>query len=134
MILGIGIDIVDIPRMKKAFGRSCARSLQRVYTDAEIAYCSGRALSIQHFAARFAAKEAMVKALGTGWSKGVGWQDGEISNDTNGAPRVSLTGKAAEIFRRKGGGEVFISISHTEQVAIAQVVWVQSDRPSTSRT
>ncbi len=125
MIVGIGVDVVDVPRMEKTLRRSSAHFLKRVYTDAEVAYCSGKAASIQHLAGRFAAKEAVFKALGTGWSKGVGWKDVEIRNDEHGAPEVSLQGKAGEIFTQRGGGKMLVSISHTEQTAIAQVVWIQ---------
>jgi holo-[acyl-carrier protein] synthase len=127
MIVGIGVDIVDIPRVEKAFARSRTRFIQRVYTETEVAYCTKRALSTQHFAARFAAKEAVFKALGTGWSRGIGWQDVEIRNDAAGLPHVFLSGRAEEMFQQKGGGRILISISHTGQMAIAQAVWIQCD-------
>jgi len=127
MIVGIGIDIIDIGRIEKVFGRSGERFIRRVYTSTEIAYCTGKALSMQHFAARFAAKEAVFKALGTGWSRGIGWRDVEICNNKSGLPQVTLRGKAEEVFQEQGGGKIFLSISHTDQMAIAQAVWTQSD-------
>jgi len=129
IVRGIGVDIVDIARVKAVLARSGTRFVNRVYTDAEIEYCAARAMSAQHFAARFAAKEAVFKALGTGWSKGVGWKDVEVVNDSNGTPHVHLSGKALEIFSREGGGSILLSISHTGQMAVANVLWVQTDRP-----
>lgn len=126
------MDIVDIARVRAVLDRSGTKFVNRVYTDAEIEYCTARAMSAQHFAGRFAAKEAVFKALGTGWSRGVGWKDVEVLNDSNGAPRVHLSGKAFEIFSREGGGSILLSISHTGQMAVANCLWVQADRPLSS--
>ncbi len=125
-IRGIGVDIVDIARVQAVLDRSGKRFIDRVFTEGEIAYCTARALAVQHFAARFAAKEAVLKALGTGWGKGVGWKDVEVWNDSDGVPHVTLRGKALEIFGQEGGGRILLSISHTRQIAIAQVIWMQA--------
>lgn len=125
MVKGIGVDIVETARMDKLLSPdSGQRFLQRVYTQSEIEYCKKRARFIEHFAARFAAKEAVFKALGTGWSRGIGWKDVEVCSDPAGVPRVILHGKAKEIFHDQGGGTILLSLSHTSQMAIAQAVWV----------
>lgn len=128
MVKGIGVDIVDNRRIEKILKQKCGqRFLDRVYTSLEMEYCKQKRKSVEHFSARFAAKEAVFKALGTGWSKGIAWRDVEVRNDGSGAPRVVLYGKAKEIFRDRGGGRILLSLSHTSQIAVAQAVWVSHD-------
>ena len=99
------------------------RFLERVYTDRERAYCDSRgAVSAQHYAARFAAKEAALKALQTGWRGGISWQDVEISARESGAPYLIFTGQVLEVFEKLGATTTHLSMSHTNQHAIAQVV------------
>jgi holo-[acyl-carrier protein] synthase len=125
MVKGLGVDMVEIARMDKILrGPASQRFLERVYTPFEIRHCRKKAKSAQHFAARFAAKEAVFKALGTGWAKGVGWKDVEVRNDASGVPRVILYGMAEEIFQGQGAGRMLLSLSHTSQAAIAQALWV----------
>ena len=99
----------------------------RVFTDGERAYCDARgASSAQHYAARFAAKEAALKALGTGWSGGVGWRDVEVVNDASGRPELILRGTALELFRLSGATRTHLSLSHTAEHAVAQVLLERS--------
>ena len=99
------------------------RFLERVYTERERAYCDSRgAVSAQHYAARFAAKEAALKALQTGWRGGISWQDVEVSSRESGAPYLIFTGQVLEVFEKFGATQTHLSISHTTQHAIAQVI------------
>jgi len=121
MIISIGIDIIEVARVQQSITRT-SRFRERVFTPAEIEYCEARSAKFQHYAARFAAKEAAFKALGTGWSGGVGWHDVEVENESNGAPRLKLSGRAFDIFRSLGAARAHLSISHTGDYAIAQVI------------
>ncbi|MGF7184283.1 holo-[acyl-carrier protein] synthase [Desulfitispora alkaliphila] len=121
MVIGIGTDIVEIERVKSACERWPGFG-GRIYTDHELEYCSGKSeKNYQSLAARFAAKEAVVKALGTGL-RGLEWNEIEISNDLAGAPYVTLTGKAKEIAQEKGVSKVLISLSHSENHAVAYAI------------
>ncbi len=122
MILGIGIDLAEIPRVQQAIERHGERFLQRVFTPAEIAYCRGFKDPSDRFAARFAAKEAAMKALGTGWRRGISWQDFEVTNAADGKPCLRLSGKALDVFRKLGGIQILLSLTHAETYALAQVV------------
>ena len=124
MIIGIGIDIVDLDRIQRMIDRHGLKFLNRTFTEAEIAYCQGRKKPAQHFAGRFAAKEAVFKAFGTGWREGMGWKEIEVQVDPLGRPRLRLAGKAASKARDLGVSELLISISHCDCHAIAQVVAV----------
>ena len=93
--------------------------IDRVYTPVEIDYCSQRKSAVQHYAGRWAAKEAILKALGTGWAKGISWTDIEVHNEMGGQPRVRLAGGAKDICESKGITQILISISHCESYAIA---------------
>ena len=122
MIVSIGIDIIEVARIREVLLRT-PRFLERVYTDRERAYCDSRgAVSAQHYAARFAAKEAALKALQTGWRGGISWQDVEISARESGAPYLIFTGQVLEVFEKLGATTTHLSMSHTNQHAIAQVV------------
>jgi holo-[acyl-carrier protein] synthase len=122
MILGTGIDIVEVPRVAAAIERFRERFLNRIFTKAEIAYCDSKHNRVERYAARFAAKEAAMKAIGTGLSHGVTWRDVEVGREPGGRPTVVFHGKAAEIALRMGARRVSLSLSHTEQNAIAHVM------------
>lgn len=129
MIVSTGIDIVEVYRIAEAIART-PRFRDRVFTAAEIAYCEskGRAAD-QSFAGRFAAKEALLKALKTGWSGGIAWSNIEISNDENGAPSVSLSGEVKRIIDGLGDVAIHLSISHTREHATASVILERNDKP-----
>jgi holo-[acyl-carrier protein] synthase len=122
MIVGLGIDIAEVDRVKAAIERHGQRFLQRVYTEAEIRYCESKANKFERFAGRFAAKEAAMKAIGTGWKDGVAWREFEVTREPGGRPTVHFHGKAAEFAQRLGARRASLSISHTQQQAIAQVI------------
>jgi holo-[acyl-carrier protein] synthase len=118
-IVGIGTDITECLRIGKMIEQHGDLFLKRVYTEREIAYCQARKRALEHFAGRWAAKEAILKAIGTGWAKGICWTDLEIRNEAGGAPRVLVRGTAADIAAERGIGEILISISHTRAYATA---------------
>lgn len=120
--LAHGIDIVEVSRVADLISRHRERSLERLFTEAERAYCIGRAREIEHLAARFAAKEAALKALGTGWAQGLGWTDIEVTRQPSGKPGLVLHGRAAEVAAELGITAWLISMSHTESTAIASVI------------
>jgi holo-[acyl-carrier protein] synthase len=122
MIYGTGIDLVRISRMEEVITRWGDRFLERTFTRQEIDYCTNKALKAQHYAARFAVKEAVFKALGTGWSKGVTWHDVEVVNDISGRPQVKLSGKCQELAEELKVKQVLVSLSHDGGYAIAQAV------------
>jgi holo-[acyl-carrier protein] synthase len=122
MIVGVGTDIVEIPRIGKMIERHGEHFLTRVYTDEEIRYCQRRKESFQHFAGRWAAKEAVMKTLGTGWTRGVGWLDIEVNTKRSGQPLIVIRGSAREIATHLGIGEVLISISHCRAYAMATAI------------
>ena len=122
MIVGTGIDIVEVPRVRAARIRFGARFEQRVFTPAEIAYCRSKPNADERFAARFAAKEAALKALGTGWRGGIAWRDVEVQRAPGGRPTVAFSGKAGEVAARLGVVRASLSLSHTEGHAIASVI------------
>lgn len=122
MIVSIGIDIIEVARIREVLLRT-PRFAERVYTAAERAYCDSRgAVSAQHYAARFAAKEAALKALQTGWRGGISWQDVEISSRESGAPYLTFSGQVLTVFEKFGATATHLSMSHTSEHAIAQVV------------
>jgi len=122
MIVGTGIDIAEVPRIAEAIQRHGQRFLHRVFTEGEIAYCDSKANRIERYAARFAAKEAGMKALGTGWNHGVRWRDVEVCRMPGGRPTIAFHGKAAEFAAKLGTKNVALSLSHTAEQAIAQVI------------
>lgn len=122
MIIGTGIDIAEIARFERFVQENNLPLLERLFTSREYAYCSARRLSAQHFALRFAAKEAFLKALGTGLRDGINWLDIEVVHDELGKPLLELSGKAAEFFVSRGGGKSHLSLSHDAGCAIAMVV------------
>lgn len=122
MIVSIGIDIIEIARIREVLART-PRFAQKVFTEAERTYCDSRgAVAAQHYAARFAAKEAMLKALQTGWRGGISWRDVEVASRESGAPYLIIRGVANELFEQSGATSAHLSLSHTSEHAIAQVV------------
>ena len=122
MIVGSGIDIAEVCRIRAAVERFGRRFIERVYTPAEIAYVERKANRWERYAARFAAKEAGMKAIGTGWRRGVRWQDFEVANLISGKPTLRFHGVAAEFAKRLGVANVSLSITHTKETAMAFVV------------
>jgi holo-[acyl-carrier protein] synthase len=122
MIVGTGIDIAEVLRIRHSIERFGDRFLQRIYTAGEIRYCDSKANRAERYAARFAAKEAAMKALGTGWNHGVRWRDCEVVRAPGGRPTIIFHGKAAEFAARLGVKNAALSISHTAEQAIAQVI------------
>lgn len=122
MILGIGVDMVAIERIGALLERHGGRALERLFTPGEAGYCRGRAQAAASFAARFAAKEAFFKALGTGWAEGVAWRDVEVIAAGSGAPSLRLSGAAAERARALGVRRHHLSLTHTAELAAAYVV------------
>ena len=122
MIVSIGIDIIEVARIREVLLRT-PRFGERVFTSAERAYCQRRgAAAAQHYAARFAAKEAALKALQTGWSGGISWQDVEVGAKDSGAPVISFHGRARELYEQTGAARAHLSIAHTTEHAIAEVI------------
>ena len=122
MIISIGIDIIEVARIREVLTRT-PRFAERVFTAAERAYCASRgAVAAQHYAARFAAKEAALKALQTGWRGGIRWQDVESGSRESGAPFLILHGVVKELFEKSGATAAHLSMSHTCEHAIAEVV------------
>src|SRR5438477_6641564 len=122
MIVGTGIDIVEVPRVAAAIDRFGQRFLQRIFTAAEIRYCESKANRVERYAARFAAKEAGMKAIGTGWKRGVRWQDFEVANLASGKPTLNLHGVAAEVAANLGVRSVALSMTHTALQGMAMVI------------
>lgn len=121
MIIGLGIDIVEIHRISAAL-QDTQGMKQKVFTAQEISFCSKRKHEFQHFGGRFAAKEAALKSLGTGWSQGISWQDVEITSDDSGKPILNFHGVAAKFFKSSGAQNAWLSITHSPKYAVAVVV------------
>ena len=130
MILGIGVDLVAVERMEQALARG-DRLRRRLFTEGEIAYCERHTRPAVHFAARFAAKEAGMKAIGTGWSNGVGWKDFEVKLDPRGRPNLLLSGKGAEVAKAMGATHTVVSLAHDGGFAIAVVALEGEAKSST---
>jgi holo-[acyl-carrier protein] synthase len=124
LIVSIGIDIIEIRRVREVLART-PRFRERVFTERERAYCDsrGEAAAAQHYAARFAAKEAAFKALGTGWRGGLSWHQVEVAPTEDGAPLLILSGRALELFDALGATRAHLSLSHTTEHAVAQVIF-----------
>lgn len=122
MIFGTGIDLVDIDRLEKILRKWEMRFLNRVFSPQEIAYCARRAFPAIHYAARFAAKESFLKALGMGLGMGIKLKDIEVQNDAQGRPVLNLYGKASDILRERGITAVHVSLSHSRRQAGAVVI------------
>ena len=122
MIVGSGVDLCEVDRIKEAIARHGRRFVERIYTPREIAYAQSKANLYERYAARFAAKEAGMKALGTGWRGGVAWRDFEVANLPSGRPTLQFHGKAAELARNLGVENISLSITHTAVQAMALVI------------
>ncbi len=121
-VVAHGIDLVDCARLAEVIERHGERFLHRIFTEGELAYCRSRKRSIEHLAGRFAAKEAVLKVLGTGWSRGINWTDVEVTNAPSGRPSVTLRGPCRRIADEQGLARVLVSISHVETHAIASAI------------
>lgn len=122
MIVSIGVDIIEVYRIRETLERT-PRFSERVFTDAERAYCNAKgAAAAQSYAARFAAKEAFLKALQTGWRGKIAWHEIEIVNDEKGAPSLKIKGAALKIFEDSGANKIHLSVSHTTEHATATVI------------
>ena len=121
-IAGIGVDVVDCDRIQNSIERFGARFLQRVFTEGEIAYSNSMKFPERHFAARFAAKEALSKAFGTGIGKSMGWRDLDVQKRESGEPFVVLSGGAQKMAHERGVEKIWISLSHTDQVGMATII------------
>ena len=128
-VIGIGTDIIECSRIAQMIEKHGDVFLNRVYTCEEVTYCSGRKAAVQHYAGRWAAKEAVLKALGTGWAHGIQWTDVEVVNQQGGKPNIVLSGKALEISGEQGIAEMMISISHCKDYATAYATAVGTGTP-----
>ena len=122
MLIGTGVDLIEIQRIAASIERYGVRFLRRVYTDQEIAYCSRKRGSAESFAARFAAKEAGAKALGTGISRGVTWNEFQVEREPGGRPSLQLRGRAAVLASQLGVKTISLSLTHTAALAMASVM------------
>ena len=122
MILGTGVDLAEVSRIKASIERYGEKFIRRIYTPAEIAYVERKANKYQRYAARFAAKEAGMKAIGTGWRRGVTWQDFEVANLPSGKPTLLLHGVAADFAGKLGVKNISLSITHTAELGMAHVI------------
>ncbi|HWR15044.1 MAG TPA: holo-[acyl-carrier-protein] synthase [Terriglobales bacterium] len=122
MIVGTGVDIAEVERVAAAIERFGDRFLKRVFTDAEIQYCHSKHNKTERYAARFAAKEAALKALGTGLRMGISWREVEVTRLPGGRPTISFHGVAAQFAQKLGMKRAHLSLSHTEHLAIAYVI------------
>ena len=120
MIVGVGLDLCEVGRVRRLLEKERERFVRRVYREAEIAYCDARRRPELHYAARFAAKEAFLKALGRGWR--LGWTQLEVVRGASGKPDLRLTGKAAEAGERRGVARVHLTLTHTAEMAAAVIV------------
>lgn len=123
MIFGIGFDLIEVARIKKSIANDSF--VKKIFTGQEAEYCLGKAVPAQSFAARFAAKEAFLKALGTGWRRGIGFNEIETVNDELGKPSLVLHGKAKEVAAELGITNLFVSLTHLKEIAGANVVLEQ---------
>ena len=122
-----GIDMVDCERLGRSIARHGQRFLERVFTAGELAYCESRKRRIEHLAGRFAAKEAVMKVLGTGWRGKMAWTDIEVVNDPLGKPGVLLSGRCRELANEMGLDRILISITHVASHAIASAIGCDSE-------
>src|SRR5947209_18139877 len=122
MIVGTGVDLAEVPRIRASVERFGRKFVDRIFTAREIAYVERKANRYERYAARFAAKEAGMKAIGTGWRHGVRWQDFEVANLPSGKPTLRLHGVAAAIAERLGVTSIQLSITHTAELGMAHVI------------
>lgn len=122
MVLGLGTDLIETRRVRESIDRFGERFLERIFTAGEIAYCTRKKNAAESFAARFAAKEAGAKALGTGISRGVSWKEFEVKREVSGQPTLHLSGRAAELAEAMGVKNIQLSLTHSRELAMAVVV------------
>ena len=122
MVIGMGTDLIETKRVQESMDRFGMRFLERIFTAGEIAYCQRKKNAAESFAARFAAKEAGAKALGTGISRGVSWKEFEVKREASGKPTLSLSGRAAELAGAMGIRHVEVSLTHSRELAMAVVL------------
>ncbi len=122
MIIGIGVDHIEISRIKKSILRQKKRFLNKVFTEKEIEYCESRKNKYQHYAARFTAKEAVYKALNRTGTEGIGWKEIEVVNKTSGKPEISLHNRTLRLAKKLKVSKILLSISHNKDSAISQVI------------
>jgi holo-[acyl-carrier protein] synthase len=123
MILGTGVDLAEVDRIRQSVERFGNRFIDRIYTEREIAYVERKANRFERYAARFAAKEAGMKALGTGWRRGIHWKDFEVINLASGRPTLTLHGAAGQIAKRMGVKSIQLSLTHTNKDGLAYVIF-----------
>jgi len=122
VIVGTGVDLAEVPRIQASIERFGEKFIRRIYTPKEIAYVERKANKFERYAARFAAKEAGMKAIGTGWRRGVTWQDFEVANLPSGKPTLLLHGVAAKFATKLGVKNVSLSLTHTRELGMAHVI------------
>ncbi|MBL7068697.1 MAG: holo-ACP synthase [Candidatus Omnitrophica bacterium] len=127
MVLGSGVDIIEVKRVKQAIKKWGDSFLKKVFTDKEVAYSKKRRFAYQHLAARFATKEAVLKAFGGGWLRNLPWKDVEIVNDKNGKPGINLYGEAKKVYNKKNIEKIVVSMSHTKEYAVANAILIKKD-------
>lgn len=132
-VKGIGLDLVHVPRMREVIGRWDERFVRRVFTDGEIAYCRAHRDPVPHFAARFAAKEAALKALGTGLRFGIRWRELEVRRQRGEAPVLTLHGRTRELCIARGGRRLLLTLTHDGDYAMAQAMLVDDGPDSPPR-
>ena len=123
MIVGLGLDIAEIDRIEAAITRHGASMLERLFTPGEVAYCEKHRNKFERYAGRFAAKEAAMKALGTGWSRGVRWRDIEVIREPSGKPTLLLAGGARQVADQLGVKNISLTITHSGNLALAEVIF-----------
>jgi holo-[acyl-carrier protein] synthase len=123
LIVGLGLDIAEIDRIEAAITRHGAPILERLYTPEEVAYCESHRNKFERYAGRFAAKEAAMKALGTGWRRGVRWRDIEVIRERSGKPSLALKGAAKRIAEELGTKNISLTITHSGNLALAEVIF-----------
>jgi holo-[acyl-carrier protein] synthase len=123
VIVGLGLDIAEIDRIGAAITRHGAPFLERIYTTREVSYCESHKNKFERYAARFAAKEAAMKALGTGWRRGVRWRDIEVVRQASGKPTLDLEGAARQFANDLGVKNISLTITHSGNLALAQVIF-----------
>jgi len=122
MIVGTGIDIAEVDRIRQTIERFGRRFTERVFTADEIRYCESKANKVERYAARFAAKEAAMKAIGTGWNRGVTWRDVEVRRSPGQRPTMAFHARAGDFLARLGATRAHLSLTHTNDFAMAQVI------------
>ncbi len=133
MILGVGTDVTEVDRIRQSIARYGERFLRRIYTETERSYAARRVNAAERFAARFAAKEAGMKAIGTGWRRGVTWKDFEVVNQPSGRPTLRLSGTARQVADAMGVDSISLSLTHTAAIAFA-VVLLENGAPQDQLT